>query len=239
MIEKFINTTLEVNLKLKNYIDNELKKEDLEYEGSLGFGGDRSLKIDLIAEKFFLDALLVFADIYSEEIGLVKSKSKNKIKDAKIIIDPLDGSDNFVSGLKYYGSSVALQIGGITKIGIVYNLIDGTYILKDENGKVKKSKKLITIPKLGVFERAYRYPEICKNLSENGIKFRSPGAVALSLADAENFMFVLFAGEMREFDLEAALYINNHLNVYRSNQFLLLSKNIEIFNEIKEIIKEE
>lgn len=238
MFKNFINKTLETNQKLKNYIDNHLSLEDLKYNGTLGFGGDKSLNIDIKAEKFFIDSLLEYGDIYSEEVGYIKSDKDIKIKDAKIIIDPLDGSDNFISGLRYYGTSVALQIKGITKVGIVYNLLDGSYILKDENGVISKTKSRITIPKLGVFERAYMYPKLCEKLSKHGKKFRSPGAVALSLAEAENFEFVLFAGDMREFDLEAALYINNHLNIYKTEEFLMLSKNIQTFNEIKEIIKE-
>lgn len=239
MIKKFIETTLKTNQKLKEYIDTKLQPNDLEYEGTKGHGGDKSLNIDLKAEKLFIDALLPFGDIYSEEIGYIKSDKSSKIKDAKIIIDPLDGSDNFLSGLKYYGTSVALQIDGDTKVGIVYNLVDGSYIYKDEKGFINNQNNTRDIiPKIGIFERAYIYPSISQKLIQNYYKYRSPGAIALSLANAENYNFVLFGGSMREFDLEAALYINNHLNVYKTEQFLLLSKNIKIFNEIKEIIKE-
>lgn len=239
MYKDFIQTVLKINQKLKIYIDTKLQNEDLEYCGTTGYGGDNSLNIDIKAEKLFINDLICFADIYSEEIGLIKSKDKSKIKDAKIIIDPLDGSDNFLSNLSYYGTSIALQINGITKVGIVYNLVDSTYIIKDENNKITTNKREYAKAKIGIFERAYKFPNICKKLYDKNIKYRSPGAVALSLADAKNYNFVLFGGDMRSFDLEAGLYINNDLNLYKTDHFLLLAKNIKIFNEIKEIIKEE
>ncbi len=235
-MKKFIQACLEANKELKNYIDTELTKEDLEYGGTIGYGGDNSLNIDLKAEQIFIDHLLPFGDIYSEERGLIKSNSTLKIKNSTFIIDPLDGSDNFLSDLKYYGTSVALQIDGITKLGVVYNLVNGTYIAKDMDGKIYTNKREVTNSKIGIFERAYKFPEICQKFYDKNIKYRSPGAVALSLADARNYNFVLFGGSMRTFDLEASLYINSDLYIYKSDKFLLLCKNIQIFEKIKNIL---
>ncbi len=239
MYNHFIETVLKTNKYLKNYIDNHLSQQDIEYNGTIGYGGDKSLNFDIKAEKRFIYELMPFGDIYSEESGLTISEDPNKIKGARIVIDPLDGSDNFLSGLKYYGTSVALQIDGETKAAIVYNLVDGTYIIKDEKGVVNTNRSISAISKMAVFERSYKYPKICEKLYEKGIKHRAPGAVALSLANAQNYSFVLFGGKLRSFDLEAALFINSNLNIYKNEEFLLLAKNIEIFNEIKEIIKEE
>ena len=69
------------------------------------------------------------------------------------------------------------------------------------------------------------------------IKFRSPGAVALSLCDAKNYDFVLFAGNIREFDILASIYICNELFLYKTDKFVLMSENKEKFYQIKEIIK--
>ena len=239
MYQQFIEACLEANKTLKNYIKNDLCPDDLQSYGTLGFGGDRSLNIDIKAEKIFIEYLLPFCDIYSEEIGFLPSNSPSKIPNAKAIIDPLDGSDNFFSRLPYYATSIALKIGDKTLIGLIYNLIDGTYILKDHLGNCNREKGFQKTAKIALFERAYKYPDICKKLYDKGIKYRSPGAVALSLAHAENFQFLLFGGRLRAFDLEAGLYINSTLHFYQNKEFLLLAKNIEIFNEIKEIIKQE
>ena len=102
---------------------------------------------------------------------------------------------------------------------------------------VKSNQRVINSSKIGIFERAYRYPKVCNDLYEKNMKYRSPGAVAISLAFAKNYNFVLFGGDMRSFDIEAALYINNDLHTYKNSNFLLLSKNIKIFDKLKKLLK--
>ena len=105
-----------------------------------------------------------------------------------------------------------------------------------------KNEEIIPIhtekTKISVFERAYEYPIICQKLSKNNIKFRSLGAVALSLSDAQNYDFVLYCGNIREFDIAASLYIFKDLYIYKTDKSLLLSKNKQKFDLVKEFIKE-
>ncbi len=116
--------------------------------------------------------------------------------------------------------------------------------------KLKMKKKLISFlnnklltlyniknPEIGIFERAYAYPKICEKLSSEGIKFRSPGAAALSLANANCFKFVIFAGKVREFDIAAGLYISSELFISQDDEFLIIAKTKQILLRIKEIIK--
>jgi myo-inositol-1(or 4)-monophosphatase len=239
--DSFINAVIEANKELYEYINTHMSSSDLEESKTIGFGGDNSLHIDIIAENIFIKYLATFGDIFSEEAGLISLNSN-----IKIIIDPLDGSHNFQSGLAYYGTSVALQIDNITKAGFVCNLANKIMIYRS-NGNLnqidiftKKEIKMFDIknPAIGIFERAYSYPTLCKNLNEKKLKFRSPGAVAISLAYAKNYNFVLFAGNIREFDIAAALYICNDLLIHQEAKFLIVTKNYHLFALIKEIIKE-
>ena len=169
-------------------------------------------------------------------------------KEYTFIIDPLDGSNNFYSNLPYYGTSVAIQKDGITVAGFVTNLISSlvTYKAFDEEIKqislidlkeinIKEVKKT----KIAIFERDYKYPEICEKLNENNIKFRTLGAVALSLSDTRNYEFVLYAGEIRIFDIAASMYICNDFFIHKTDKFLLICKNKDKFELIKEFIKEK
>jgi len=237
----FTNAVIKANKELYSYLNTSLSSLDFEESNSVGYGGDNTLNIDIIAEKIFIKHLLDFGDIFSEEIGLISSSSN-----IKIIIDPLDGSHNFLSQLPYYGTSVALKIDGVTKAGYVTNLSNGTILYK-VNNLTKKISLLdnselktydIKKPQIGIFERAYSYPKLAKKLKEKNIKFRSPGAVALSLSDAKNFNFVIFAGKIREFDIAAALYISDNLFVYKDEEFLIIAKTKQILLRIKEIIKD-
>lgn len=241
--ENFIKAVLSSNKELYTYINTNLNSNDLSYSNTIGYGGDNSLNIDLYAEKLFIKHLKEFGNIYSEECGFLDMKS-----DIDIIIDPIDGSDNFISNLPYYGTSIALKYKDEILAGFVYNLANDIMIYRAFNSDIKTlslsksnfiSKNIKTSSKLGIFERAYAYPDICQKLYENKIKYRSPGAVALSLSNARNYDFVLFSGEIREFDIAASLYISRDLFIYKTHTKLLISKNKLKFELIKEIIKEE
>lgn len=236
--ENFINSVIEANKELYNYLHYNLKEKDLQYSNTIGYGGDNSLNIDLYAEEIFIKYLKEFGNIYSEECGFIDFN-----KDFTIIIDPIDGSDNFCANLEYYGSSVALKYKDEIIAGFVCNLATGNLIykafdfaLKEFNITGKKVLKRDGFDKFGIFERAYKYPKISQKLQENSIKFRSLGAAAVSLAFSKNYDFVLFVGQIREFDIAASLYICNEQNIYKSEDFLLISKNKQKVELIKEII---
>jgi len=238
----FTNAVINANKELYEYINTHMDSSDLEESSTVGYGGDNTLNIDLIAENFFIKHLSSFGDIFSEEAGLLSSNSN-----IKIIIDPLDGSHNFLSQLPYYGTSVALKIDNKTKAGYVVNLINHIMIYK-VNDNLKQIDILnnnnidfneVKNPQIGIFERAYSYPNVVKKLNNKKLKFRSPGAVAISLAYAKNYNFVLFAGRIRSFDIEAALYICSNLFIHQDAEFLIMAKNQYYLTLVKEIIKEE
>ena len=238
----FIEAVILANKELYTYINTNLSLNDYEYTNTIGFGGDNSLNIDLIAENIFIKHLEKFGNIYSEECGL-----RTTDKEYTIIIDPLDGSNNFYSKLPYYGTSVALQKDGVTVAGFVTNLVSGIIKYRAFNDEIKyfsiiKDKYIIPInsskTKISIFEKAYAYPQICEFLSKNGIKFRSLGAVALSLSESINYDFVLYGGKIRDFDVLAALYICKDLYIYKTEKSLLISQNKQKFDLIKEFINE-
>lgn len=238
----FIEAVILANKELYTYINTNLSLNDYEYTNTIGFGGDNSLKMDLIAENIFIKYLEKFGNIYSEECGLLSTN-----KEYTIVIDPLDGSNNFYSNLPYYGTSVALQKNGITIAGFVTNLVSSVIIYRTFDDEIKYFSLLketnftpinLSKTKFSIFERAYEYPAICAFLSKNNIKYRSLGAVALSLSEANNYDFVLYGGKIRDFDVAAALYICKDLFVYRTDKILLISQNKQKINLIKEFINE-
>ena len=237
--KNFINSVIEANKELYNYIHFNLKQEDLEYSDTIGHGGDNSLNIDLYAEEIFIKHLKEYGNIYSEECGYLDFN-----KDFEIIIDPIDGSDNFYLNLEYYGSSIALKIDDEVVAGFVCNLATSLMIYRAFDNEKKEffldGKNLIPRfekSKFGIFERSYQYPELVSLLKSKKLKFRALGAAALSLANAHKFDFVLFLGEIREFDIAASLYICKDLFIYKSDKYLLISKNKHKIDLIKEFIK--
>ena len=128
----FIEAVILANKELYTYINKNLSLNDYIYTNITGFGGDNSLKIDLVAENIFIKYLEKFGNIYSEECGFLDTQ-----KEFTIIIDPLDGSNNFYSNLPYYGTSVALQKNGITIAGFVTNLVSSVIKYRVFDSEIK------------------------------------------------------------------------------------------------------
>ena len=236
----FIEAVINANKEIFTYINNKIELTDYQYTNIIGFGGDDSLKMDLYAEKVFFKYLSSFGNIFSEEYGFLDNNSE-----FTIIIDPLDGSNNFYSNLPYFGTSVALKKDEKTIAGFVTNLPTGIIKYRVFEDEVKyfslhEMKEKIFFEqnktKLAIFERAYEYPKICENFSDLKIKFRCLGAVALSLCEANNFEFVLYMGNIRDFDIKAALYICKDLYIFQRPEVLLITKSKEKFDLIKETI---
>jgi len=232
---KFLKLCKKASLKIIQTIHHSDKS--LFKKVNKGFGGDLSMKIDLIAEEIFIQTFQEYGNIFSEEIGFLDHNSKKTF-----IIDPIDGSFNISNGFPYYGSSIALKNkkGKITKAFIV-NLATGDYFYKDKKIKIENNlfynKKLTqSLNEIILFEKAYANLDLCQKLAKNNIKYRSPGALALSLALAHRSKAVIFKGEIRDFDIAAGIYFNNDLYIKIENDTLLVAKSKKDFDELSKII---
>ena len=239
MYEEFIKATI-VACKEVSTLLKKLETSDFEYV-SLGAGGDMSSVIDLNAEKVFVKYLSSFGKIISEESGEVGNG------EAKIVLDPIDGSDNLASGFPYFGSSIALVEDDVTKVGIICNFANDDIFIKTkekfESAKLESlnfeivSKK--SISKIGLFEKARVNHELINKLTQNMLKFRSPGAVAVSLAYAHSVRFVIFGAKARAFDVQAGLFMCSDLHVYRDDKILFVSHDKEVFDQLSSILLNE
>lgn len=204
----------------------------------IGAGGDESVGLDLMAEDIFVKRLQRFGQINSEESGIIGEG------EAQIILDPIDGSDNMLTRFPYYGASIAYIKDGRPLIGIVCNFANGDIFIKDSNqflqGKLYSTdftpvEKHHT-SKIGIFEKAALYPDITYELIQNRLKYRAPGAVALSLAYAHYANYMVFLGKMRSYDLEAGLFMCEDLHMYKDDMHIIISKDKQVFEQVKKII---
>ncbi len=206
-----------------------------------GAGGDVSSRLDLFAESVFVKYLSPFGFIESEESGIIGEG------DAHIIIDPIDGSANALSAFPYYGTSVArVNADGVLDAAVVCNLANGDIFLKTPSETLLQGKlfadtfkPVSPVPnaEIGLFEKAYANPEVVSLLDEAGLKFRAPGAIALSLAYAHNATFVLFVGTFRIYDFAAGLALCEGLEVIVEQDYVIVSKNKTIAEKIETILK--
>jgi myo-inositol-1(or 4)-monophosphatase len=242
MREKFLQATLAANQEIYQKIQNGFKEEWRE-EYSVGAGGDVSSGFDLFCEATFVKHLKSFGKIESEESGEI-GEGENTI-----IIDPLDGSSNALSNFPYYGSSVALlNADSLLEVAIVCNFANGDIFYKFANSTLNygnllrdgyKQELAVEKPKIGIFERAYAYGHLGKKLHALGIKYRVPGAVALSLAYAHRVDFVVYKGNIRIYDFAAALAFCEDLKVSISQDYVIVTHSNEQLQQLEEIMKEE
>jgi len=207
-----------------------------------GAGGDISMGYDLAAEAEAVRHLSPFGTICSEESGIIGNGP------CRIIIDPLDGSDNYASGFPYYGVSIALTVEGQVLVGLVCDLGSRRCFLKTADRHVvfplyaRSLQQPVTknpAAKVGIFEKARHRIDAAVTLTDMGLKFRSPGAVALSFAQAHYVKYVLFFGTMRPYDMEAALYLCSDLHCYVGEEIAIVAQDPDTFGILLDVFKIE
>lgn len=234
-IDAVINANHEI-VKLLKTTAHEVLSEAI----SIGEGGDMSKYVDIAAENIFIKHLEKFGNIYSEECGFLDNKSE-----FNIIIDPIDGSNNLISNFPYYGTSVAIKYQEDHLAAVIVNLANGDIFVKDRTRFQKANLRDLKFENIsgnpysliGIFEKVYNSKRLFKKLEDNHIKYRSPGAIALSLAYAHEVTFVLFEGKTRIFDVEAGLYMCDDLHILKHEELLFISKDKETFDKMTRLFQ--
>jgi myo-inositol-1(or 4)-monophosphatase len=241
--KNFMTSFIQACIKANEEISSALKEGfDVSWfeKTQVGAGGDVSSKLDLFAEAVFVKYLSSFGQIESEESGIIGEG------DEKIIIDPIDGSANALSLFPFYGTSVAkVNPEGILDAAVVCNLANGDIFFKSSMGSVQQGKLFsdtyhlpytTSNAEIGLFEKSYANPGMVVALQKEKLKFRSPGAVALSLAYAHTVRYVLFMGEFRIYDFAAGLSLCEGLEVIVEADYVIVSKEKSIAMQLETLI---
>lgn len=159
---------------LKNYFGQELAITEKTSPA------DFFTKADTESEKAILDVLKkAYPDynIYSEEDGKTNNGS-----DYTFVIDPLDGSNNFVSGIPNFSVSIALLKGKEIEVGVIYQpIMDRVYCAQKNKGAFLNNNKILVsqetyIKRSGISyvatygHSAEDYGEMMKKLEISGAK---------------------------------------------------------------------
>lgn len=147
-LERLCQKTIEITTETANFIRAELGKvrtQDIETKSlnSLVSYVDKTAEEQLVAK---LSKLIPNSTFLTEEETVKQSKGEYQW-----IIDPLDGTTNFLHQIPYFAVSVALQHKNETVLGVVYevNQKECFYAWKDGgaylNGQVIKASKTTTL----------------------------------------------------------------------------------------------
>jgi myo-inositol-1(or 4)-monophosphatase len=168
-----------------------LFREESKIPIGIGASGDRTYKIDKIAEDIILSGLEESGEtltIISEEAGIRDIGGGGK----KVLIDPIDGSRNAISGIPFFCTSIAVADGdkvGDMELSYVLNLVSGEEFWAERGqGAFHNGEEMSTQDDEIFYLTAYEaqsprtdIPRIIPLLAESR-KTRCLGATALDLA---------------------------------------------------------
>ncbi len=150
-------------------------------------------EVDRAAERIIIEALL---QAYPSHAILAEESGAQGESEYLWIIDPLDGTTNFLHGFPQYAVSIALQHNGILTQAVIYDPTKndlftatrgrGAY-LNDKRLRVSKRKDMIdSLIGTGFpytrFEHMDAYIAILQELMQKSSGLRRPGSAALDLA---------------------------------------------------------
>lgn len=222
------------------------KKDDILIESQQG--KDIKISADRESEKIIVDVLRAKSAlaILSEEKGLIGGAGNSNLM---WIIDPLDGSLNFLRGIPNCCVSIGLCDGSKPMLGVIYDFYRKELFTGISGVEAWLNKKKITVSEINAERDAILFsgfpadtdfsPEALKNYVEQVRAFkkvRLMGSAALSLAyvaagrgDAyfeRDIMFwdiaaglAILSGAGGEYSVKATPR-NNVYNVYATNKFL-------------------
>lgn len=192
-LKEITDKVVTLSLECGAFIRKEAETFDYEHVELKG-KNDLVSYVDKETEKMMVEELkhiLPEAGFITEE-GTVKESDEAQYK---WIIDPLDGTTNFIHGLPIYSTSIALTKGKEIVLGVVYDVgrNDCFYAYKD-GGAFCNDKQIhvSNLPTLGDsllatgfpyydFERMSEYQAILIDLMQNAHGLRRLGSAAIDL----------------------------------------------------------
>lgn len=151
-------------------------------------------KVDLMAEQAIIDTL---KQAFPEH-GILAEESGQQDKSAEFqwIIDPLDGTTNYLHGFPQFSVSIALRHKDRLEVGVIYDpLSQELFTASRGNGATLNDKKIRVTGHKGLnnallgtgfpyYDQSYldTYLETMKALMQKTAGIRRPGSAALDLA---------------------------------------------------------
>ena len=192
-LESLANQVIHVSKEAGDFIRQERKNFDpdrIEYKGV----NDMVSYVDKNAEKIIVTSL---EKILPEAGFITEEKTRNQVADRyNWIIDPLDGTTNFIHGVPTYSVSIALKEYNELVLGVVYeiNLDECFYAWKDApaylNGKEIRVSNIPTVSSSLIatgfpyydFGKQAAYMELFTELMKSCHGLRRLGSAAVDLA---------------------------------------------------------
>ncbi len=154
----------------------EVEKLQVSLKGPNNFVTNADRKVEEIIIKELEKSKKNFS-ILTEESGFIEKKDKDNFW----IIDPIDGTTNFLNGVPHFCISIALLVNKQIVAGVIYDPIKDEIFYAEKDGGAYLNNKSIRVSKKNIISECLYGANFRQNLPEDLI-IRNTGSAALDLA---------------------------------------------------------
>lgn len=207
--------------------------------------------VDKTSEKMIVESLAI---VLPDAGFIVEENTKSHIKNYNWIVDPLDGTTNFIHGIPCYAVSIALEYQGEIVLGVVYEVAqdecfwaykNGAAYLNGQKIQVSQRKNLsesliATGFPIYNFSRLDNYLEVFTHLMKNTHGIRRIGAAAADLCYlACGRVDAFFEYNLNAWDVAAGALIvkeaGGYINDFKLQNNWLFGKEIIASNDLLKV----
>jgi len=207
----------------------ELEKLQVSKKGPKDFVTNADIK----AEKIIIDELKKARPNYSiisEESGIEKNKDETNCW----IIDPIDGTINFLHGIPHFAISIALQSNNEIVSGLIFDPIKNELFYAEKNNGAFFNNQRIRVSKKNKIEECLF--AVGKTMSKTDLICRRSGSAALDLAYVASGRYDgYFQNNLNLWDIAAGIVIVkeaggiiNEINLSSLKSIKVLASSAEI-----------
>ncbi|MDB9745398.1 inositol monophosphatase [Candidatus Pelagibacter sp.] len=201
----------------------EIEKLQVSIKGPTDFVSNADLK----AEKIIIEELKKarpYYSIISEEDG----SENNKDKDHTWIIDPIDGTTNFLHGVPHFAVSIALKYGNEIISGLIYDPIkDEMFYAEKDSGAFFNNQRIRVSKKKEINSCLFATGGVAKN--EVDLPLRKSGSAALDIAYVAAGRYDgYFQNDLNLWDIAAGIILVKEAGGMINEIDLSQNKNIQI-----------
>ena len=145
-LDKLLEKTIEISKKAGHFIASE--REDFQFN-KIEYKGKNDLVsyVDKEAEKMLVDEL----GSILPEAGFIAEEGTGEARKVNWVIDPLDGTTNFMHGLPPYSVSIGLMDGETLLLGVIYIIPDDECYYATHKSKAFCNGEIIRVSDIGDF----------------------------------------------------------------------------------------
>ena len=201
----------------------EIEKLQVSIKGPTDFVSNADLK----AEKIIIEELKKarpYYSIISEEDG----SENNKDKEHTWIIDPIDGTTNFLHGVPHFAISIALKYGNEIISGLIYDPIkDEMFYAEKDSGAFFNNQRIRVSKKKELNSCLFATGGVAKN--EVDLSLRKSGSAALDIAYVAAGRYDgYFQNDLNLWDIAAGIILVKEAGGMINEIDLSQNKNIQI-----------